>query len=318
MKLQVSVIIPTYNRPDRLRACLLSLSLNPRRRDWEVIVVNDGGAISATVVEEFMDRLPLTYERVPHGGPAQARNHGARLARGRSLAFLDDDCEVPSNWLSQVLDSLGDHGAALMGGFTENALQRNCFASASQSLVNYLYEVWNCSDKQFFTSNNLVVPREGFWEIGGFDREFPLAAGEDRDLACRWHRSGRPLVFEPRLKVFHSHSMVLGSFVRQHFNYGRGAWIYWQRRSRLGHSSFRVEPVKFYLGMLSYPWRTGPSLGALRESCLIALTQIANAAGFFAAAMGQGSARPRPALDRVGRAEPQEPRSKERVRAKVS
>ena len=87
----VSVIVPTYNRPERLRETLASI-LEQTYSQYEVIVVNDGGLDVGDLVESFNDKKNIHYVR--HGinkGLAAARNSGIGIARGKYLAYLDDD-----------------------------------------------------------------------------------------------------------------------------------------------------------------------------------------------------------------------------------
>jgi GT2 family glycosyltransferase/Tfp pilus assembly protein PilF len=87
----VSVIVPTYNRPDMLVDTLKSI-LAQTYRNFEIIVVNDCGLDVAGIVDWLNKEGNITYVR--HGrnrGLAAARNTGIRLARGKYLAYLDDD-----------------------------------------------------------------------------------------------------------------------------------------------------------------------------------------------------------------------------------
>jgi hypothetical protein len=94
----VSVILPTFNRPDFLARALDSLTAQTFR-DFEVVVVNDGGAGVEAVLQRFAPALSITYVR--HDGnraPAAARNSGLAIARGTYVAYLDDDdCYRPDH-----------------------------------------------------------------------------------------------------------------------------------------------------------------------------------------------------------------------------
>lgn len=96
-----SLIIPTYARPKQLGNCLESLTqLIAPRSGFEIIIVDDGNPESLEpVVAPFREKLNLRLLRQENGGPAKARNTGAAAARGRHLAFTDDDCRPEPNWL---------------------------------------------------------------------------------------------------------------------------------------------------------------------------------------------------------------------------
>src|SRR5262245_60503957 len=96
-----SIVIPTYERPRQLAACLQTLArLDYERERFEVIVVDDGGKTPlVNVIAPFHDRLYLTLLTRPNAGPAVARNTGAAQAKGQFLAFTDDDCRPAPDWL---------------------------------------------------------------------------------------------------------------------------------------------------------------------------------------------------------------------------
>src|SRR5690606_41593001 len=84
-----------------------------------------------------------------------------------------------------------NHGA-MIGCTTANVLTANSYASASPRLIDYLYAYYNAgaTGKSFFTSNNMAVRRDLFFELGGFSTAYRRAAGEDRDLCDKWQRAG--------------------------------------------------------------------------------------------------------------------------------
>jgi hypothetical protein len=117
-----------------------------------------------------------------------------------------------------------------------NLLTENIYAAASQGIVDYLYEYFgeNSAPRRFFTTNNLVVPRAEFLELGGFDETFALAAAEDRDLCERWVGAGRDLEYAPDVVVDHAHALSFVRFNRQHFHYGEA------RSTCIGHARARA------------------------------------------------------------------------------
>lgn len=90
--MRVSVIIPTYNRADKLKRCLQSL-VSQTFKNFEVIVCDDGSTDETVgIVKEFSTQLNLIYDYDTNfGGPARPRNRGLFLAKGEFIAFLDSD-----------------------------------------------------------------------------------------------------------------------------------------------------------------------------------------------------------------------------------
>ena len=279
-----SIVIPTYNRPERLASCLQAIARLDYPGDcFEVIVVDDGSKISLdSVVEPFKDKIDLKLLRQENAGPAAARNRGAASARGEFLAFTDDDCQPTADWLTQFAAGFANSPEAMLGGKTINALADNAFSTASQKLIDYLYEYYNPAKGKdaFFASNNIAMPTANFRALKGFDVSFPLAAAEDRDFCDRWNRA-YPMVYVPQAQVDHYHKLSLTSFCQQHFGYGRGAFCFHQIRSQRSAKEIEVEPLSFYFDLLSYPFYQVSQQPKILISGLFFISQIANVAGFF-------------------------------------
>jgi glycosyltransferase involved in cell wall biosynthesis len=281
----VSVIVPTRDRAAALDACLGALA-EQRLADaaFEVVVVDDGGGVGVDdVVARHATSLAVDVHRQAQAGPAAARNAGARQARGRMLAFTDDDCLPAPGWLSALVAALVRTPDALVAGKTVNALERNPYAEASQLLLAFLYAEGLRTSGQlpFATSNNIAVERERFAALGGFDEGFSRAAGEDRDLCDRWRSAGGRVVYEPAARVRHAHQLGAGRFVRQHFAYGRGARRLAARRVGRCEESLRVGSAGFYGRMLAEPFRRLPAGRAAPVAALVALSQLSTALGYL-------------------------------------
>lgn len=284
--LEFSILIPTFDRPGHLSLCLESLTrINFDRSRWEAIFIDDGSAEPSTAAVNAAAALGLPVRMLlnPHLGPAAARNAGAAAARGRYLAFTDDDCCPDPGWLSALLNRFQSQSTpCAIGGRTVNGVPGNIYSEASQLLLDYIYSRFNATPgrARLLISNNFAIPAELFRSAGGFDTRFPRAAAEDRDLCDRLAAAGHPLFFEPSAVVVHHHTLSLRSFWRQHFNYGTGAWRFHQFRARRLAQKINREPFEFYWSLLRYPAATGHRR-TLALSALLALSQVANAAGFF-------------------------------------
>lgn len=280
-----SVVIPTYNRPERLSNCLTAIAqLNFPRDRFEVIVVDDGSKTSMeTIVVPFRDLLQMTLIRQINAGPAAARNAGATQAQGTFLVFTDDDCLPAADWLNRLESCFAESPDCLIGGRSLNALPDNLYSTASQILIDYLYSYFNQSGQRssFFASNNIALPAAQFQALGGFDTAFPLAAAEDREFCDRWLHHGYPMRYVPEVQIYHAHHLTLASFWRQHLNYGRGAFCFHQIRAKRQSQSIKVEPLSFYFNLLTYPLQYASNQSCLLLAGLFVLSQIANVTGFF-------------------------------------
>lgn len=285
-----TVIIPTYDRPAKLAACLAALaSSSYPRESFEVVVVDDGGSmeLGKAIASHEFSRLRLLRQQ--RRGPGAARNTGALAATGRWLAFTDDDCLPEPGWLHALAAQLVHDHLRAVGGQTLNHLADNPFSSASQLLIDYLYAYYNAGvggEARFFTSNNLAVTAAAFHAIGGFDETYTRAASEDREFCSHWLQRGHRLHYEPAARVRHAHLLSPARFWRQHFDYGRGARGYHLACAARGQGRPSFEPLTFYFALIFYPWRCRRQ-GRLKLSLLLALTQIAHTAGFFNALLSE-------------------------------
>lgn len=288
MRPRISIIIPTYNRPERLKSCLEAISeLDYPREQFEVIVVDDGSPQPVHKIVEPFTNVKLFVQA--NAGPARARNRGAREATGEFLAFTDDDCRPAPDWLKELdAASRSLPFDTAIGGRTLNALDSDPYAAASQLLVDYLYENQRQRsskekrlDGSFFTSNNVLFGREMFLRIGGFSDKFRHAAGEDREICNRWVAYGGTLKYAPEAIILHYHSMSWNKFARQHFTYGRGAYHYHRLKAGGTGSPLDETSFGFYQRILLYPFGKSQPRNPVLISALLAVSQVANALGFF-------------------------------------
>jgi len=114
----ISVVIPTAGRPVAVACCLASLTA-VAYPSWDIQLVDQSDDTrTEAVARRLGPRLPgLTYRHLAVCGAARARNWAMARARGELVAFLDDDCTVPADWLEQVWRAFHRHpDAALIFG----------------------------------------------------------------------------------------------------------------------------------------------------------------------------------------------------------
>src|SRR5947207_4983137 len=103
---QLSIVIPTFNRPDELQLCLEGFARQTASTElYEVIVVDDGSSIDmASPVAAVSDRITVHLDRRAHAGLAAAKNAGIERARGSLLILDDDDLRPTSELVEYCLD----------------------------------------------------------------------------------------------------------------------------------------------------------------------------------------------------------------------
>jgi len=103
----VSIVIPTYKRPDGIKGALESLvGQHAKERSVEIVVAdNDPNASAKDYVLNFAKTsdIEVIYKHVPEPGVSNARNGALSVARGRFIAFLDDDMKALPGWLDELV-----------------------------------------------------------------------------------------------------------------------------------------------------------------------------------------------------------------------
>jgi GT2 family glycosyltransferase len=279
----ISVVVPSYNRPIQLFTCLQALSRLDYPVDrFEVIVIDDGSKTSLEpVVSPFRSAMDLQLITRPNSGCGAARNAGSTQAKGDFLAFTDDDAQPASDWLSKLSVHFASAPDHMIGGRTVNSLRDNPYSTASQLLIDYLYAYYNANPTRatFLAGNNLALPARLFRQLGGFNTALRVSS-EDREFCDRWCHHGFSITYAPEVIVKHAHRLNLTSFWEQHFRYGRGAYHFRQVRLSRGQPTVRREPLRFYLDLLSYPFKQGEQRPFLLALLLMG-SQVANASGFL-------------------------------------
>ncbi len=284
MSIRISIVISTYNRLEYLKDLLESwLLVEQPKGGYEIILADDGSKQSPeSIVSPYLDRLPIRFIRLPHRGLSATRQHAMDIAQGQYVLFTDDDCRPSPGLLRHYEQALEVSPNHAMGGPVVNLLTDNIYSETTQAIMTYITDTWNSSGKgaSFFTASNLLFPREKLMEIGGFDPTWQ-GTGEDRDLCRSWCEHGLPMSVMPLAVVGHAHRLDFRSFLRQHFNYGRGRWFCEKRRTKQNAGPPDWSGLPFYLKLLIYPLGRFPFFKALAMCWLSTCSQLATAAGYY-------------------------------------
>jgi glycosyltransferase involved in cell wall biosynthesis len=232
----ISVVICTFNRADLLAAALESVcvqTIDPCL--YEIIVVDNNSMDNTNVVVDLSCRrhFNIRYYRESQQGLSHARNRGWREARGEYVAYCDDDCRVPEQWLAVAADIIRRVSPGAFGGpyyaFYQSAKPRwfkDSYGSHTHGEEARLLDL-----NEFLDGGNFFCRRSLLEEFGGFNSALgmsgrKIAFGEETAF-LRAVRSSKPqelIYYDPKLYVYHlvaARKMTLGWLIRQRFLDGR-------------------------------------------------------------------------------------------------
>ncbi len=231
--IKVSVIVPTFNRLDRLKQVLSGFERQTEPLDtFEVIVVSDGATDGTN---EFLQALqsPLRLKPVikDNGGVASARNTGLQYAQGPLVLFVDDDVVPAPELLTQHLrcHETSEHELVVLGPM----LNPDDFAMSSwvrweQAKLLEQYGAmargdWTPTARQFYTGNSSLALAHVV-AAGGFDERFKRA--EDVELGYRLMDRGLRFKFNPEAIGHHYAQRSFQSWMTTPYVYGRNDVIF--------------------------------------------------------------------------------------------
>jgi SAM-dependent methyltransferase len=231
---KLSIVICTYNRAELLADVLADLARQTAdRADFEVLVVDNNSADETGAVVRRFAGEGIQYHLETRQGLSHARNRGWQSARGRYVAYLDDDVEVPADWVAAALGVIASVAPAAFGGphgaFYKTPKPRwykDDYASAG-----YGETARPLGRHEYLSGMNLVFRKDILARLGGFDPRLgmsgeTIAYGEETAV-LRTIRDEMPdeiVYYDPAVWVRHlvrAEKMTIPCILRQRFAGGR-------------------------------------------------------------------------------------------------
>jgi glycosyltransferase involved in cell wall biosynthesis len=216
-KIQLSVIIASYNSGTLLQNCLESLKNQKTDQLFEIIVVDSS---SDGAVQRIGERFPeVKLYRFPERKfCGDARNFGLSVARGEIIAFIDADCRAAPNWVGQILRAhqssmLAIGGVIANGNPDSNIGWAAYFCEFSQWMPNTSFR--RLTD---IAAANMSYKKRCFEEFGEF---IEGTYSSDTEFHWRLGRKGHSLQFVPSVVVFHHNIDQFKAYIRHEFEHGR-------------------------------------------------------------------------------------------------
>ncbi len=223
MDIDLSIIIPVYNRPDEIDELLDCLSLQTRK-DFEVVIIEDGSTIkSDKIIDKYSHDLDIKYFYKHNSGPGQSRNYGFERASGNYCIFVDSDCIVPKEYIEVILNNLYNSFVDAFGGTDKphndfSKIQKAInYAMTSFILTGKIHGDGEKPDNFYPLSFNMGYSREVFNQTGGFSK---LRFGGDIDMGIRIFKLGFKTRLIKEACVFHKRPANFSQFFKQRYNLG--------------------------------------------------------------------------------------------------
>ncbi|MGB6191196.1 MAG: glycosyltransferase [Terracidiphilus sp.] len=220
--MNITVILCTYNRSESLAQALDSVaaSVLPASVEWEVLVVdNNSPDRTREVIEQYCTRYPGRFRYLFEGkqGKSNALNSAIRNARGRILAFMDDDVLVAPDWLQNLtapLDS-GEYGGTGGRILSQQSLDLPDWLDLDGEYgIGGMLALFDHGDEGFELKTppfgtNMAFPAGIFAQLGDFRTDMGPCPGselrnEDMEFGRRVMAAGKKLWYVPDAVVYHA------------------------------------------------------------------------------------------------------------------
>ncbi|MAG52440.1 MAG: hypothetical protein CMH62_00585 [Nanoarchaeota archaeon] len=238
--MNISVVIPTFNRKNKLINTLDSIKKSSFLDGVEIIIVDDG---SSDGTKELLKKyskgnLKIKYYYQDNQGPAQARNKGVELSKADIILFCGDDTLFHENLLKEHYEAHMKHKEGAVLGLClwdenvgVNEFMRYIAPYGPQFNYSGIKDKENIGFKYFYTCN-LSIGKKWF-EFERFDTSFPNAAFEDIDLGYILEKKGLKIHYCKDAIVYHSHKYDAPSFYKRMEVVGKGAQIFINKHKNL-------------------------------------------------------------------------------------
>ena len=194
----VSFVIPVYNDEKNISRCLQSIKNQVfPTHDIELVILDNGSTDRTPMI---LEEMGTPFHVVPNVHVSGLRNYGASLAHGEYLAFVDSDVELVPQWLSKGLEAFR----------RSDVVANGCFPNIPKEST-WVQRTWDIHQRgrhllsgpspvSWLPSMNLVVRRQVFWDVGGFNEA--LETAEDVDLCYRLGKRG-VILCNPAMEAIH-------------------------------------------------------------------------------------------------------------------
>lgn len=223
----LSVIVPAHNGSGVLPRCLSALAASDlRRREWELIVVDDVSTDDTPRVAARWADVVVRLGGKPHG-PAFARNRGFEVSRGRVLVFVDADVCVHPDTLGRfaALFRAEPEVSAVFGSYDLHPAAPGVVSQYRNLLHAYVHHR-NAGEAETFWAGCGAIRRAPFAEVGMFDEwQYAQPQIEDVEIGRRLRRHGHRILLRPEIQATHLKRWTFRNVVATDFGSRGVPWM---------------------------------------------------------------------------------------------
>lgn len=219
---KVSIVIPVYNQWQYTYKCLKSILLHTENIEYEIIVADDVSSDETISMKDIIKNITVVRNEKNLGFLLNC-NNAAKVAKGDYILFLNNDTQVQKDWLSSLIELIeSDEKIGMVGSklvYPDGRLQEaggiiwndasgwnyGKFDDPTKPEYNYVKEV-------DYISGASIMIRKNLWKfIGGFDERYVPAYFEDSDLAFEVRKNGFKVMYQPKSVVVHFEGISHGT-----------------------------------------------------------------------------------------------------------
>jgi len=251
--MDISIIIPTYNRNQLLYRHLAEAHRELSGLSYEIIVINDSKTNQVDIPDDWQDTIRVVNN--PKQGVASARNLGESLAASGHLLFVDDDMIINRKAVQRAIEFLREHKNGCLNIdwiYPPELSQKLDSYQFGRYLEHFGFTTlrgwigpdfdWKENTMVKYTSAAsyfLAITKDTFVKVGGYDENFPFAGFEDHDFGTRLYRSGAEIYLDTSVMVWHNEEdrVALDGWMQRKYRGGQTRLV----AVNMGHEDLRLD-----------------------------------------------------------------------------
>jgi len=219
---KVSIIVPVYNQWHYTHVCLESILETTIKHSYEVILADDGSTDETVRAETVAENILIVRDGINRRFLLNC-NNAAKKARGEYLLFLNNDTKCQPGAIDLLVDALDSDARAAIAGskliYPDGRLQEaGGIIWADGSAWNFgrgqdptLPEFNYCKYVDYVSGASLLVRKQIWDHLGGFDERYAPAYCEDSDLCMKVRSLGKEVLYVPGSEVVHYEGVSNGT-----------------------------------------------------------------------------------------------------------